>query len=158
MVDEKKRILVQLRNHYLRDTVTTASPAKLVTMLYDRLLVGINRVQAAMAPGPSGEDTIDLDRATDTAVSLDHESLDLINSELLRCQRIIEELRGRLDHEVGGEIATNLANLYSFCLQKLIEANVTKSATPLHPVHSVVTELREAWVQAVEQGQVGAAP
>ncbi len=151
---------MQLRNHYLRETVSTASPAKLVTMLYDRLLIGINRVQAVMAPAADGEDTIDLDRAavTPDTVTLDHEALDLVNGELLRCQLIVEELRGRLDHEVGGEIAANLANLYSFCLEKLIEANVTKSATPLHPVHSVVTELKEAWVQAVEQGQVGATP
>ncbi len=151
---------MQLRNHYLRETVTTASPAKLVTMLYDRLLVGINRVQAVLAPAGAGNDTIDLDRAAGSSATtpLDCESLDLVNGELLRCQRIVEELRGRLDHEVGGEIAANLANLYTFCLEKLIEANVTKSATPLHPVHSVVTELRDAWVQAVEQGQVGVTP
>ena len=40
-----------LRARYIGDTVTTASPQRLLVMLYDRLALDLERAQAALAGG-----------------------------------------------------------------------------------------------------------
>ncbi len=131
---------MEQRNHYLEQAVLTASPAHLVTMLYDRLLVAVHRVQQALE-SPEG------DRNQETC-----------HSELLRAQRIIEELRYGLDQEAGGDIAQNLRHLYDYCHDLLVAANVAKSSEGLDVVVRIITEVREVWYEQVDRGPVGAIP
>ena len=73
----------QLRNRYAQDTVSTASPAKLLTMLYDRLSRDLlNAEQAAVVKDVAGTHT-----------------------NLVHAQEIITELAATLDIKVwaGGE-------------------------------------------------------
>lgn len=113
-------------NPYQSDAVATATPANLVTMLYDRVLVAIERVCAVD----------DLGAAT---------SVPLVNFELQRAQDVLTELQVTLDHERGGTIAGNLRDLYSWCLDILVTANVRKDASALPGVARVVGDLRDAW-------------
>ncbi len=98
-------------NPYQALSVSTSSPAQLVTMLYDRALVAIDRARhaAAAAGDPSAAATM--------------------NFELQRAQDIVMELRFALDHERGVGIAANLQSLYGFCLDLLIRANVSKDVS-----------------------------
>ena len=123
------------RNHYLAQAVNTASPAHLVTMLFDRLLVAIRRVEAEL----ESEST---------------PRLELCHNELVRAQRIVEELRFGLDHERGGEIASNLRRIYDHCHEVLLSANMTKSATGLHDIVDIVEDLREVWFEEVDKAAV----
>ncbi len=63
---------------------------------------------------------------------------------------IIAELNATLDHEIGGEIAANLASLYDFMMREIPRANARNDAAILVPVISILRELREAWVEAAE--------
>ena len=119
--------------HYKSDAVSTATPAQLVMMLYDRTLQGLARIKPALAP--------DGDRA----------DLEEANRELNHCQRVLTELQLTLDRDKGGEIATNLDAIYSWCIEQLIDANIRKDPGPVEVVEKVVIDLRDAWAVAAAQ-------
>lgn len=119
---------VKLHQHYKSDAVATASPARLVTMLYDRALQGLAVTHGVLSDGRG--------------------DMELANKELLHVQRIVNELQVTLDHERGGEIATNLDAIYTWSLEQLIEANLTKQPEPVRHVRDAIEGIRDAWVQA----------
>jgi len=67
-----------LRSRYLNDSVTTATPAQLLVMLYDRLVLDLNHAEKALRES---------DRGTAT-------------SRLMHAQEIVMELRVTLDATV----------------------------------------------------------
>lgn len=116
-----------IRNRYVGASVSTASPARLVTMLYDRLGRDLTTAEAALA----GSD------------------LEGANSALIHAQEIIWELAAGLDPTKwsGGPA---LAALYQFMLEELLAANVRKDAAQVESVRNLVEPLRDAWHQAAE--------
>ncbi|MEO1062693.1 MAG: flagellar export chaperone FliS [Actinomycetota bacterium] len=119
---------MKLHQHYQSDAVSTASPARLVTMLYDRAIQGLDTSHQVLAEGRG--------------------DLELANKELLHVQRILNELQVTLDHERGGEIASNLDAIYRWSIEQLIEANLTKQAEPVRHVRKAIDDIRDAWVHA----------
>jgi flagellar protein FliS len=115
----------QLRSRYARDSVTTASPVRLVTMLYDRL-------------------ARDLDDA-EFAISMANPQS--AHTALRHAQDIVQELSNSLDvgRWSGGE---GLQNLYIWLVQQLVAANLTKDASLLTGCREVVEPLREDWHEA----------
>lgn len=118
----------QLRNRYAQDTVSTASPAKLLVMLYDRL-------------------SKDLLTAEQAAVAHD---VPTTHTNLVHAQEIITELAATLNVDAweGGE---QLLAIYEFCLQELFHANIHKDAARIHGVREVIEPLRQSWQQAAKQ-------
>ena len=116
-----------IRNRYVGDSVATASPGRLVTMLYDRLVRDLVAAEAALA-------TRDLEGA---------------NGALIHAQEIVWELAAGLDPTKwsGGPA---LASLYQFILDELLAANVQKDAAKVITVRQLVEPLRDAWHQAAE--------
>jgi flagellar protein FliS len=116
-----------IRNRYVGDSVATASPARLVTMLYDRLVRDLVAGEAA----------------------LDHSDLEGANAALVHAQEIVWELAAGLDATKwsGGPA---LAALYQFMVTELLEANVRKDAAKVASVRELVEPLRDAWHQAAE--------
>ncbi len=115
----------QLRSHYARDSVTTASPVRLVTMLYDRL-------------------ARDLD---DAEFAIEMANPQSAHNALRHAQDIVQELAGSLDVErwSGGE---GLQSLYAWLMEQLVTANLTKDASLLTGCREVIEPLREAWHEA----------
>jgi flagellar secretion chaperone FliS len=116
-----------IRNRYVGASVDTASPARLVTMLYDRLVRDLVTAEGALADS-------DLEGA---------------NNALIHAQEIIWELAAGLDPTKwsGGPA---LAALYQFMLEELLNANVKKDAAKVNSVRKLVEPLRDAWHQAAE--------
>jgi flagellar secretion chaperone FliS len=116
-----------IRNRYVGDSVSTASPARLVTMLYDRLVRDLTTAEGALASG-------DLEPAS---------------NNLIHAQEIVWELAAGLDPTKwsGGPA---LAALYQFMLGELLDANVRKDAAKVTSVRELVEPLRDAWHQAAE--------
>ncbi len=108
----------------------TARPDQLVTMLYDRLLRAITTARELLG---SGDDP------------------SVVHEELVLGQRILLELQVTLDFERGGELAANLAQLYEYCIEQLVAANVSKNADDLAAAEQVVRDIREAWVSAAKE-------
>ncbi len=121
---------------YRKNAVLGASPAQLVVMLYDGALRFIEGGRLAM-------------RAKD---------LSRQNDALQRAQRIVTELLSTLDRAQGGEIATNLASLYGFVLDRLATANIEDREPPLDEAVKTLRELREAWAQIAATAPGSAAP
>jgi flagellar protein FliS len=107
--------------HYRAQAAETASPAQLVLMLYDGALGALTRARQAGG------------------------NVEVVHRELVRAQDIVTELYVTLDHERGGAIASGLARLYEFCLDRLVEANVRKQLDGLDGVAGVLADLRGTW-------------
>jgi flagellar protein FliS len=123
-----------IRNRYVGTSVDTASPARLVTMLYDRLLRDLTTAEAAL----SGSDLEDA------------------NDALIHAQEIVWELAAGLDPTrwSGGPA---LAALYQFILDELVAANVKKDASKVISVRGLVEPLADAWHQAADLAASNAA-
>jgi flagellar protein FliS len=110
-------------DRYLETAVETASPARLIVMLYDGAIRFINEAAYAMQ-------------------QRDYETQ---NTKLQRAQKILAELISSLDFDKGGEIAENLFRLYTYMYNQLVEANINDSRDRLEHVVHLLSELREAW-------------
>lgn len=60
---------------------------------------------------------------------------------------IIEGLRASLDLETGGEIATNLDDLYDYMTRRLARANIENNPDILDEVSSLMASVKNAWEQ-----------
>ncbi|WP_026421625.1 flagellar export chaperone FliS [Actinokineospora inagensis] len=116
-----------LRQRYLADSITTATPGRLLVMLYDRLC-------------------LDLSRGVDALAAQDRENASEL---LLHAQDILLELQGSLrpDAWAGGP---ELASLYSYLLAELMRANIKQDADSVRRCLAMVEPLRDAWREAVE--------
>jgi flagellar protein FliS len=79
---------------------------------------------------------------------------------LSRATRIVLGLQGSLDLEKGGEIASNLADLYDYCTRRLMHANLKNDVDAVQEVKRLISEIRDAWSQVPEllqQQQVASA-
>lgn len=117
-----------MRDRYLQDSVATASPAKLLVMLYDRLVLDLMHGEEAL-------------RADDREAA---------NDKLAHAQEIVLELRTTLDLDAW-DGAPGLAALYGFLLTELIQANVRRDADKVAACRGIVEPLRDAWREAAAQ-------
>lgn len=122
----------QLRNRYAREAVTTANPAQLLTMLYDRLVKDLNAAEQGLG-------------ARDIQAS---------HTALIHAQDIVFELDATLDVTVWKE-GEALKRLYEWVLEQLVEANMTKDVQFVHNAREVVEPIREAWHQVASSGVTG---
>ncbi len=65
---------------------------------------------------------------------------------------IIDGLRDSLNIEAGGEVATNLDDLYEYMTYRLAEANVQDSGEMLDEVHRLMSQIKQGW-EGIEQAQ-----
>lgn len=114
---------------YRQQSIETASPAQLVSMLYHGAIGAIARAEGHLA-------------------QQGHEAA---NRDLQKAQAIVQELQVTLDFERGGSIARNLHSLYTFCTEQLIEGNLRKDPQPLADARDVLVGLAEAWDQMAAQ-------
>ncbi|SEB89918.1 flagellar protein FliS [Nocardioides exalbidus] len=110
---------------YLQAAVQTASPARLLVMLYDRLVLDCRRAVAAQQEG-------------------DHQAA---HQQLLHAQDIVAELQSSLRPE-GWDGAEALNSLYSHLMVKLVEANIRRDVTITAHCLELVDGLADAWRQA----------
>jgi flagellar protein FliS len=115
---------------YQQNAVLTATPGKLVVMLYDGATRFLRQAAAAMRAGE---------------VLRSHTPLD-------RAQAIVNELLVTLDHERGGEIASSLRSLYLFINREIVDARVQRDPEKLDTVIELLSELRDAWAQIESTG------
>jgi len=125
------------RSLYNQDAILSASPSRLLTMLFDRLMVDLQRAEAAQVE-------MDWVRAS---------------PYLTHAQAIVAELAGSLDVERwdGGQ---NLLAIYLFSSTKLVSANVERSVERTREVIAIMEPLRQTWHEAAElvAGRSVAAP
>jgi flagellar protein FliS len=118
-----------------RDTaILTASPGRLVLMLFDGALKSMaNAMEAFERP------------------KTDFRRFETINRNLQKAQSILAELQGGVDLESGGDFARTMHGLYNYQIRRLFEANMAKKVEPLIEVHGLVRELRDAWAEMLSK-------
>ena len=112
---------------YLTQQVMTASPAKLVFMLYDRAIGSLREAVAAIETG-------------------DIEGRFNANA---RAIEIISHMWTTLNAAEGGEIATNLGHLYPTMLSRLTQVDIGNDSAPAREVIALLEPLRDAWGELI---------
>jgi flagellar protein FliS len=107
---------------YTESSVLTASPERLVVMLYDGAIRFLNQSAAAMREGQR----------------------DRSREKMRRAEAIVDELNVCLDMSYG-EIPQRLREIYMFCKRTLHTANVRAEPAGIEAVTRLLAELRESW-------------
>jgi flagellar protein FliS len=126
---------------YRENAILTASPGQLVLMLFDGAIRAMALAHAAFERPKN-----------------DFRRIEIINRELLRAQSIFTELRGTLNHEVGGDYAKTMDPLYLYFKRRLAEANISKQLEPLAEVEQLFSTLREAWADMLRTHDASESP
>jgi len=138
MFGTMKRGVNAYANVGLETGIASASPHKLIVMLYDGALVALLSAKTNIAAGNIA--------AKGSAIS---KAISIIDNGL----------RASLDKDAGGEIAANLDALYDYMSRRLLHANLKNDVTIIDEVHGLLADLRGAWVEIgdkVQQPQVAA--
>lgn len=110
---------------YQKNKYETASPHRLISMLYEGAIRYTNQA-------------IKLMKSEDIAGS---------NAAIQRAQDIVYELISCLNFEEGKEIAKNLHALYTYTIELYMKGNVNKNAKYLEEANGIINELKSAWEQ-----------
>lgn len=119
------------RKGNLKQDVSTADPHKLTLMLLQGALDRIAYAKGAM------------------------ERKELVSKAdfISKASAIIMHLRDTLDLEIGGEVAENMFALYNYMVERLGDAHVNNDLNMLDEVSSLLTPIRDAWVQIPEEAK-----
>lgn len=113
------------RAQYNRDAILTATPTHLLTMLYDRLLLDLNRAESAQ----------------------EIEDWETSSENLLHAQDIVAELTSSLD--LGKwDGADGLLGVYNFAARALIYANTHRDIASTRLCITLLEPLRQTWHEA----------
>jgi flagellar protein FliS len=120
---------LQAKQAYAESSVLTASPERLVVMLYDGAIRFLRQAAHAMREGTPEQ----------------------ANDRLARANAILTELNCALDVERGGEVAERLRMIYLFCKRHTADANLHRDPAGLDAVVKLLGELRDSWAQIADQ-------
>lgn len=115
---------------YLTQQVMTASPERLVFMLYDKAITSLREAIAAIEKG-------------------DIEGRWKANK---RAMDILEHMWSTLDVDRGGEIADNLNQIFPFAMLRLPDVDIRNDPQPAEDVIRVLEPLRDAWREIAMKG------
>jgi flagellar secretion chaperone FliS len=111
---------------YKQNSVMTASGQELTLMLYNGCLRFIKLAKRAM----------------------EEKQFEEKNTNLIKAQAIIQELQITLNQDV--EVADNMAQLYEYIHNRLIEANMKNDISILEEAEGHVYELTDTWKQVIK--------
>ncbi|HSI57237.1 MAG TPA: flagellar export chaperone FliS [Ideonella sp.] len=111
-------------------SVETASPHKLVEMLFDGYMDSLAQARGAMRS----------------------KQIEIKGKAITRAVRIVDEgLKACLNLREGGTLAQDLSALYSYLTTRLTQANIRNDETILDECVALVEPLRQAWRAIADQ-------
>lgn len=113
-------------NAYLRSKVMTATPAELTLMLYEGAIKFVNKA----------------------IMLIEKDDVMGAHNNLMKTQRIIEELRASLDHKYP--VAKEFDTVYEYILRRLVEANIKKDKDILEEVLEHLRTMRDTWKEVMK--------
>jgi len=103
----------------------TASPHQLISMLLTGALEAIAKAKGA----------------------IERKDIETRSNQINKASAIVMELKESLNVEQGGELADNLASLYSYMAVALMHANRENDASRLDEVTKLLSEILDGWSQ-----------
>lgn len=85
-------------------------------------------------------------RITEAKTCIQEDDIGEKITRLTKALNILDGLRMSLNIEKGGEIASNLDDLYDYMQRQLIQANAHNDIPILDEVKGLVEEIKSAWV------------
>lgn len=113
---------------YQQTQVQTASPEKILIMLYDGAIQFLNKAK----------------------VGIQNKSIEDTHNNIIGAQRILTEFMTTLDMKAGGQMAVNLYNLYEYLYYRLVQANLKKDVAMLDEVLNHLKDLKATWEEAIK--------
>jgi len=116
-------------NQYKQTAVTTASRGQILLMLYEAAIRNCKKaIECIEKKDMAGKGM---------AIGKVHD--------------IVNELTTSLDHNVAGNIASDLERLYNFMVEQLMKANLENTKEPIVQVQKLLETLLEGWRGAVAE-------
>jgi flagellar protein FliS len=110
-------------NVYREREVLTASPEKLVVIVFDHVLANLRRARVAIEAG----------------------NIEQRAQAMRRAREGVMELQTTTDVERGGEMALNLRALYAYALREFLAVGRTLDIKQLDNITAIIANLREAF-------------
>ena len=110
-------------SRYMEERVLSADPIELIHIVYQHALDMVGDARKHLAAGDIAARSRSISRTIDA----------------------IAELEGSLNGAQGGQIGTNLGELYQYMRSRLTIANLQQVDAPLAEVESLLGTLAEAW-------------
>jgi flagellar protein FliS len=114
-------------NQYKKVGVQTADQGKLLLLLYDGAIKKLN----------------------EAINGVKEKNIEKSHNNIIKTQKIINELLVSLNIEDGGEIAKNLQGIYVFINKQLMVANLKKDEKILLDILEMVSNIRDAFKQII---------
>jgi flagellar protein FliS len=115
---------------YKDSKILTASQSELTLMLYEGAIKFCNL--ALMA--------------------IDKKQYDIANTNIIKAERIISELRITLDFKYP--VAKHFEEVYVYIYRRLIDANIKKNSEILEETLSYIREMRDTWKEVMRLAKV----
>lgn len=122
MYTDPKAVYLQTR---ATSSIHGASRHKLIALLFDACQENLAVAKGAMERKDVKQKAVAIKKAMD----------------------IVVRLQGSLDLEKGGDVAINLDDLYTFCVNRLALANAVNDVTMIDEVFRIISELNLGWSQ-----------
>jgi flagellar protein FliS len=116
---------------YKETSVVTASPTKLVVMLYE----GAIRFMTRAAKDIRERDLVSKSESTSRALA------------------IVQHLRLTLDIDKGQQVARELDSLYAYVISKILEGSIKLDALAIDEAIKVLSNLLPAWEEIAKKDQ-----
>ena len=111
--------------------IQSASPERLVVIVFEQLVVNLERARSAM----------------------ERKDIELRVTSLRRARGLVGELLATLDFEKGGALANQLADLYQFMLYELVDIGQRGDVATMRKLVNIATSLRDGFTAVA--GNVG---
>ena len=111
---------------YANNKILQASPAELTLMLYEGAIKFCNIA----------------------IIAIENKEIEKAHKNIMKVERIIEEFQITLNFSYP--IANDFNNVYTYLLQRLREANVTKDKEILEEVNTHLRTMRDTWKEVMK--------
>lgn len=112
---------------YQKNNIETASPEKILIMLYAGAINFLKKAKIAIQEKNSRE----------------------ANKNIISAENIILEFMSTLDLDIGGDLAKKLYSLYEYLYRRLVDANMKRKPEYIDEVLRHLERLKDTWVKAI---------
>ena len=89
-------------------------------------------------------------------INIQNNDLENKSKFIAKATSIIDSLRLSLNHDAGGELASNLESLYVYMSDSLLESSINNDIAKISEVVDLLSEIKVAWDQISERDRQSA--
>ncbi len=117
------KALKQYQSVDVSSAVNSASPHRLIGMLFDGALTALARAKGMM----------------------ERQDVEGRTQQIKKACEIVVGLKGSLDHDAGSDVAANLDNLYNYMITRMVAANRENDIAAVDEVSKLIAEVKSGW-------------